>query len=105
MERCMKAQTNLPSEPAALIGRTQDLAMLDKWIQREGRLATIWGPGGCGKTRLATRFGWQQLRSGRFSGGVWFCDLSTAQSIDDVLRVLERTLGLEALTESSISRD
>ncbi len=38
--------------------------------------------GGSGKTRLATRFGWTWL--GDYPGGVWFCDLSQARSLDGI---------------------
>src|SRR5207245_961073 len=48
------------------------------------------GPGGAGKTRLARRFGWSALES--FPGGVWFCDLSEARSLDGVLSCVAAAL-------------
>jgi len=47
------------------------------------RLVSVLGVGGTGKTRFALRFGWTWL--GDFPGGVWFCDLSQARSIDGIV--------------------
>lgn len=75
---------SLPSEPDPFIGRTKDLLALTDALQSQGtRLCSILGTGGIGKTRLALRLGWQQL--GDHAGGVWFCDLSTAQGLDGLL--------------------
>ena len=38
--------------------------------------------GGTGKIRLMTRFAWSRL--GEYPGGVWFCDLSQARSVDGI---------------------
>lgn len=44
---------NLPAQPTPLIGREKELADLGKMLGRgEGRLITLTGPGGMGKTRL-----------------------------------------------------
>lgn len=40
------------------------------------------GVGGTGKTRLAMRYGRSWL--GKFLGGVWFCDLASARSVDGI---------------------
>ena len=47
------------------------------------RLLTVLGPGGTGKTRLVRRYGRTWL--GDWPGGVYFCDLSEAQSLDGVI--------------------
>ena len=44
---------------------------------------TVLGPGGTGKTRLVRRYGWSWL--GDWPGGVYFCDLSEARTLDGVL--------------------
>ncbi|MEN9631020.1 MAG: hypothetical protein RJA10_4248, partial [Pseudomonadota bacterium] len=56
------------------------------------RLCTLLGIGGIGKTRLALRLGWQRL--GDHAGGVWFCDLASAQTRDALL--FEVAQGLQA---------
>jgi predicted ATPase/DNA-binding winged helix-turn-helix (wHTH) protein len=65
--------TNLPERPDALIGRAADLAALDARLGK-GRLVTVTGSGGIGKTRLAIELGLRQLD--RFPDGVWLADLS-----------------------------
>src|ERR671930_661288 len=49
--------TNLPLRRTALIGREQDLAAVRELVlQAEGRLVTLTGAGGSGKTSLALAF-------------------------------------------------
>jgi predicted ATPase len=54
------------------------------------RLVSVLGLGGTGKTRLVTRFGWNSL--GEFPGGIWFCDLSEARSVDGILHAVAQGL-------------
>src|SRR5262245_39938188 len=45
---------NLPAQATTLIGRDQEVASLGELVLRgDGRLTTLTGVGGCGKTRLA----------------------------------------------------
>ncbi|MFW9770235.1 MAG: helix-turn-helix domain-containing protein, partial [Candidatus Thorarchaeota archaeon] len=45
---------NIPAAPTQLIGRQQELAILDQLLlDPQCRMVTITGPGGIGKTRLA----------------------------------------------------
>ena len=52
-------------------------------IQPE-RLLTLLGPGGIGKTRLSLRYGWERLVW--WPGGVWFCDLADARTVDGMVQ-------------------
>jgi predicted ATPase/class 3 adenylate cyclase/Tfp pilus assembly protein PilF len=79
----------LPGEADAFVGRRRDLHDLGALVG-EGRLVTVLGPGGTGKTRLVTRFGWTCL--GDWAGGVWFCDLSEARDVAGIVSALGRTL-------------
>jgi len=74
---------SLPAEPDLLIGREAALASLAEEIQRGARLVTLIGPGGIGKTRLATGYGWHALPT--WPGGVWFCDLTEAKNLDGIV--------------------
>ena len=53
---------------------------------------SVLGFGGIGKTRLVTRYGRSCL--GEFPGGVWFCDLAPARSLDGVVSVVAQGLGV-----------
>src|SRR5439155_27309441 len=72
--RAERPQTNLRAELTSFVGREADLAALARWLAEDVPLVTVVGPPGVGKTRLARRFGWQQLRVPP-PAGVWRCDL------------------------------
>jgi predicted ATPase/class 3 adenylate cyclase len=81
---------SLPAEGDAFVGRVDALAELSRHIQSGARLVSVLGIGGSGKTRLATRYGWSWL--GEFPGGVWFCDLASARSLDGIASAVAQGL-------------
>ena len=81
---------NLPAERDVFVGRREPLAELARRFDAGTRLVSVLGLGGTGKTRLVTRFGWDSL--GAFPGGVWFCDLSEARSLDGILHAVAQGL-------------
>ena len=84
--------TNLAPDPALFVGRARDLDAITKLVEEErARIITLLGPGGAGKSRLATRFGQLAIRDRTFDT-VWFCDFSEAHSLADVLTVVSRAL-------------
>ncbi len=101
LERETRARFVLPAEPDALVGRGNELLALAEALESSSRpgtrVLTVVGPGGTGKTRLATSYGWASLS--RWPGGVWFCDLSEARSregiVSAVATALEVPLGKE----------
>ncbi len=74
---------NLPAERDAFIGRATELRALAQRLDAGARLVTVLGPGGTGKTRFVRRYGHAWL--GDWPGGVCFCDLSDARTLDGVL--------------------
>ncbi len=74
---------NLSAERDAFIGRVDDLRALSQRLDDGARLISLLGPAGTGKTRLVRRYGRAWL--GDWPGGVYFCDLSDARSLDGVL--------------------
>ncbi|WP_224364039.1 ATP-binding protein [Hyalangium versicolor] len=86
---------NLPSVTGALVGREEELELLRQRFLDGARLVTILGPGGMGKTRLATHFGSTVLNSQqRWAGGVWLCVLTEASSAGDICHVVGQALGV-----------
>ena len=83
---------HLPAERDAFVGRGADLQAVARHFDAGTRLVTLLGPGGIGKTRLAVRYGHAWL--GDWPGGVWFCDLSEASTLDGLHYAAGRALGV-----------
>ncbi len=73
---------NLPAERDAFVGRIAELRALAARLDAGTRLLTVLGPGGTGKTRVVRRYG--RIWLGDWPGGVYFCDLSEARSLDAI---------------------
>ncbi|WP_075006301.1 ATP-binding protein [Stigmatella aurantiaca] len=86
---------NLPEEPGDIIGREEELECLRLWLVEGCRLITILGPGGMGKTRLATHFGGLQMGSRQWEGGVWWCDLTEAKTLEGFCHAVGQALGVQ----------
>lgn len=83
---------SLPAERDAFVGRRKSLLDLAQRLADGARLVSLLGLGGSGKTRLATRFGWSWL--GDFPGGVWFCDVAPARSVEGIYNAVAQGLDL-----------
>ena len=81
---------SLPVDRDEFVGRGMSLRALGDRFAAGARLVSVLGIGGAGKTRLASRFGWLHL--GDYPGGVWFCDLSSARSLEDIPRAVAQGL-------------
>jgi predicted ATPase len=81
----------LSFELTRFVGRTDEVAQLVEALATE-RLITLTGPGGCGKTRLATRVGAEVL--GRFAHGCWLVDLAPTTDGDLVALLVAHALGV-----------
>jgi predicted ATPase/DNA-binding CsgD family transcriptional regulator len=96
-------RSNLPAEISTFVGRAGDLARTADLLRR-GRLLTLTGAGGAGKTRLALRLA-ATLRA-HFPGGVWWIDLAPLTDPEAVTEAVARavpavpaTAGFDALVE------
>ncbi len=85
---------NLPIQPTPLIGREQEMAEISTLLAwPEMRLATLLGPGGIGKTRLAIAVT-SRVRS-FFAGGICFVGLAALSDPELVVPTIARELGLK----------
>lgn len=79
---------------SSLLGRGAELERLQQLLVQGRRLITLLGPAGVGKTRLALAFATAQPTRVRFTGGIWFCDLAQAVSLDALCRSVATAVGL-----------
>src|SRR5260370_17853790 len=80
MARPIRRSGNLPAEATSFIGRRREFADVRRRLA-EARLVSLTGPGGVGKTRLATRIAADLGRG--FRGGGWLVEL--AEVLDPAL--------------------
>ncbi|MGC5562620.1 ATP-binding protein [Streptomyces sp. FR-108] len=90
---------NLPPETRSFVGRRRELAQLDVLLDPAagpGRLVTLVGTGGVGKTRLALNAA--RRASHRYPDGVWFVELSPLRAqglvgfaVVEALRLADQT--------------
>ncbi|WP_026402798.1 BTAD domain-containing putative transcriptional regulator [Actinomadura rifamycini] len=82
---------NLRAPATGFVGREDECA----WIARrlwDGRLVTLVGPGGAGKTRLATTVA--ERVAERFPGGVWVVELAAVAAGGEVPGAVAAALGV-----------
>src|SRR5919106_793844 len=97
--RSMDARpNNLPVQLTSFVGRRRELEGVKKAI-RAGRLLTLTGPGGTGKTRLALQAARQLLPE--FEHGVFFVALAPITERGLVLPAVAKALGLPEATRES----
>ena len=107
----MRRQPGLPAELSSLVGRDLEIAAVREGL-RAGRVVTLTGPGGCGKTRLALRAA--ALASDGFADGAWLVELASLTdaalvpvSVAEALGVPERDAAhpLEAVVRALADRE
>ncbi len=82
---------NLPVELTSFVGRERDLAELEELLPQV-RMLTLTGPGGVGKSRLATRLASRRLDE--YPDGVFMVQLASTSEPNLVPNVLAATLAL-----------
>ncbi|MEV4129130.1 BTAD domain-containing putative transcriptional regulator [Nocardia sp. NPDC049707] len=84
-------KTNLRAELTSFIGKDSDVAAVGE-LNAEHRLTTLIGPGGSGKTRLATETARTLL--GDLPDGAWLVELAAIAADGDVAQATLAALGL-----------
>ena len=90
-------QQSIPQPLTAFFGRDAEIAVVERTLEA-ARLATLTGPAGSGKTRLAMEAA--RSVSADYAGGVWFVSLSQARDRAGALTLIGLSLGLEAVAAS-----
>jgi predicted ATPase/class 3 adenylate cyclase len=98
--RSMDARpNNLPVQLTSFVGRRRELEEVKEAV-RGGRLLTLTGPGGTGKTRLALRAAAELLPE--FEDGTFFVALAPISERALVLPAVAQALGLPEATRGSV---
>jgi predicted ATPase len=92
-----RVRTNLPAEVTSFVGREREIERIGELLGR-GRLVTLVGPGGAGKTRLAREAvaGWVD----RVADGVWLAELAPVTAGAEVVPAVLDALGVRDATLS-----
>jgi len=94
--------TNLPAQPAPLIGRAQDVAAVRKrLLDDDVHLLTLVGPPGVGKTRLAIQVAAGLLDD--FDDGVYFVALAPVSDPNLVAATIAQALGVNETTDRPLA--
>jgi predicted ATPase/class 3 adenylate cyclase len=83
--------THLPARMTSFVGRDAELADIEDRLAAN-RLVTLTGPGGAGKTSLATECA--RAVADRFADGAWFVALDAISDPDVVASAISSALGL-----------
>jgi predicted ATPase/DNA-binding transcriptional LysR family regulator len=97
-EAVLPPNSNLPAQPNDLIGRNQDLDDVRRLLRTaRGRLVTLTGAGGSGKTRLALEAGAALVND--FRDGVYLVELAPLADPSLVMPTILRTVGAQDVAE------
>jgi predicted ATPase/DNA-binding SARP family transcriptional activator/tetratricopeptide (TPR) repeat protein len=96
-------RTNLRAQLTSFVGRDEEVERVGKLLD-EARLVTLVGPGGAGKTRLATEAASQLID--RMPDGVWLVELAPVQDPAEVPYAVSDAVGIResSMVTGPISR-
>lgn len=89
---------NLPARLSHFVGRTRELERVRDLVE-SGRLVTLTGAGGCGKSRLALEVA--AAFDEDLEHGAWLVELASAATPEEVPQMVATTMGLQAEKERS----
>lgn len=94
---------NLPTQSTPFIGRAEELAEVTRLLaQSEGRLVTIVGSGGMGKTRLALALAEAQAESCHFPHGIFFVSLAPLSESEHLALAIAEALDFRLEAEGQV---
>jgi predicted ATPase/DNA-binding SARP family transcriptional activator len=86
-----RPRTNLPVQLTSFVGRAREMDQVRRFL-KDGRLVTLMGAGGGGKTRLAIHVASELVMD--YPDGVWFVELADLIEADRLPQALLAALGL-----------
>jgi predicted ATPase/transcriptional regulator with XRE-family HTH domain len=90
-------RNHLPAQLTSFIGRAEEVAEVNALlVDRQNRLVTLTGAGGCGKTRLALRIG--EASAHTYAQGIWLVELAP---LANPQLLVHRVAGAFQLNEST----
>ena len=95
----MPPRHSLPAEVASFIGREHEVAEIGR-VLHHGRLLTLTGVGGSGKTRLALRVAAGVAPD--FPDGVWLVSLASLSTASALPRAVASVLGVRGMSGSRL---
>jgi len=93
---------NIPPRQDRFVGRERELFETKRLLAGTSRCLTITGPGGCGKTRLATELA-DQLGS-LYQDGAWFVDLSGLMDGSPITQTVAGLFGIQESAGTSLQQ-
>jgi len=100
-ERGAAPSTNLPAPVTELIGRDHAVTRVRELLAA-GRLVTLTGPGGVGKTTVAVAVAWGMVEACR--DGVWLVDLTTWDGAGDPAELVLAVLNVPDAPGAAVTR-
>src|SRR5215216_3128714 len=82
----------VPLELSSFVGREREVAEVGGLLAGGARLLTLTGPGGTGKTRLASAVAFEAV--GSFEEGVWWAELAPTSDPELVPQAVARVLNV-----------
>lgn len=83
--------SNLPTQLTSFVGRVREIAEI-KQLLKSSRLVVLTGPGGCGKSRLATQVAAELVEV--YQDGVWLVEFAPLTDAQLVPQAVASTLGV-----------
>ena len=83
-----------------LVGRTLQATQIGEYLQGGGRLASLIGTAGVGKTRLSLEI----VHNIRGDAKAYFCDLTEATTISGVVRLVAKTIDIQLQAQNPLQQ-
>lgn len=100
VERKRRQGSNLPSQLTSFVGRVREIAEI-KQLFKSSRLVVLTGPGGCGKSRLATQVAAELVDV--YRDGVWLVEFASISDPALVVNAIVRSLQINASGDASLT--